>query len=149
MITSHTEALEGLRMALAQLHDVRLYMADQPDSEHSWAAGVAYDWIRLAIHRGEEEVLHEVLTAMHSGFQHIGVTSVHICEENDYRCCEEDTCPEGCAHRLSIEELTDLQTAHDAQCGPLCEAHGDPRDTSMARTTDFHTTAPKSPLSGS
>lgn len=25
------------------------------------------------------------------------------CEDNDYRCCEADTCPAGCAHRLWME----------------------------------------------
>lgn len=111
MITTHAEALEGLRMALAQLHDVRLYMADQPDSEHSWAAGVAYDWVRTAIYYGEEQTLSEVLAAMHSGIQDIGITSTRLhcdfcgdaLEESQIGLC--DHCQ---SHEANVEAAREL-----------------------------------------
>lgn len=66
MITNHAQALEGLRNAREQLHDVVLFLKGS-DTETEWAAHVALDWTRNAIHYGEEEALSDVLHAMHSG----------------------------------------------------------------------------------
>jgi hypothetical protein len=102
VINSHTDALEGLRNALAQLHDVNVYYKGLtypthkcpfcPDDhsiepEHVWHASTALDWTRTALHYGEQAALTETLARYGTGHE---------------------------------------------DCGPLCPVHGDPRLTNIA-----------------
>jgi hypothetical protein len=64
MITNNAEALEGLRLALAQLHDVNVYYAGT-DSESQWCTSVALDWTRTALHYGEQAALTEGIAEAH------------------------------------------------------------------------------------
>jgi hypothetical protein len=71
MITNNAEALESLRMALAQLHDVNVYYAGT-DSESQWCTSVAFDWVRTALHYGEQAVLTETLARYGTGHKDCG-----------------------------------------------------------------------------
>jgi hypothetical protein len=160
MITNNAEALEGLRMALAQLHDVNVYYAGT-DSESQWCTSVALDWTRTALHYGEQAALTDVLARMHASEDACKVCGIptvspngmcSYCQANDdnlraakamgfrpsdhsEQAALSDVLAQGTPTRLPKtwwDNLAALQQAHDAQCGPLCEAHGDPRDTSIA-----------------
>jgi hypothetical protein len=72
MITNNAEALEGLRNALAQLHDVNVYYhtdeymkPDQVMPDYAWCASVALDWVRTALHYGEQAALTEGIAEAH------------------------------------------------------------------------------------
>jgi hypothetical protein len=74
VINSPTDALEGLRNALAQLHDVNVYLMN-PDFTHdeiAWCASVALDWTRTALHYGEQAALTETLARYGTGHEDCG-----------------------------------------------------------------------------
>jgi hypothetical protein len=132
MITNNAEALEGLRNALAQLHDVNVYYAGT-DSESQWCTSVALDWVRTALHYGEQAALTDVLARMHAADVDPSLEHCDYCgnelETSQIGLCDDCQSLEA---NLRAAKAMGFQPSDHTDCGPLCPLHGDPRETSIS-----------------